>query len=474
MEGRENYLIKTVLMKTYDVLIIGSGQAGTPLAKKLAKAGKKTALIEKRFVGGTCVNDGCTPTKTLVASARNAYMATRIDLGVEVTSFKVDFPAIMARKDAIVIKSRNGGQKGLEETENLDLIFGDASFIGKKTLKINLNAGGEEELTAELIFIDTGATATIPKIEGLDQVDYLNNTTILELKELPESLIIIGGNYIGLEFGQMFSRFGAKVTILEKGKTIMSREDADVSEAVTQFLTEEGITVLSSAETSKVEKAADGKITITIKQNDQTKQITASHLLIAVGRSPQTKTLGLDKTGVEVDEKGYIKVNDKLETTVAGIYALGDVKPGPAFTHIAYNDHLVVLKNVLENANLSIKGRPVPYCMFTDPQLGRIGLSENEARKQGLDIKVAKITMDHVARANEMNETKGFMKAIVDSKTNQVLGATVLGYEGGEVMAVLQMAMQGKIAAHTLRENIFAHPTMSESINNLFMSIEEA
>jgi len=461
-------------MKTYDAIIIGSGQAGTPLAKKLAKAGKKTAIIEKRYVGGTCVNDGCTPTKALVASARMAYMATRKDLGVEVNDYKIDFPAIMQRKDALVEKSRNGGQKGLEETENLDLIFGDASFIGKKTVNVKLNAGGEEEMTAELIFIDTGAKTTVPEINGLKTVPYLTSTTILDLKELPESLIIIGGNYIGLEFGQMFSRFGSKITILEKGKTIMSKEDADVSEIVTQFLTEEGLEILSGIEINKIEKSPEGKITLTIKKDNQQQQITASHLLIAVGRSPQTKTLGLEKTGVEVDEKGFIKVNDKLETTAPGIYALGDVKPGPAFTHIAYNDHLVVLKNLLENANLSIKGRPVPYCMFTDPQLGRIGLSENEAREQGLDIKVAKITMDHVARANEMNETKGFMKAVVDAKTNQVLGATVLGYEGGEVMAVLQMAMQGKITAHELRENIFAHPTLSESINNLFMSIEEA
>ncbi len=461
-------------MKTYDAIIIGSGQAGVPLAKKLAKAGKKIAIIEKRYVGGTCVNDGCTPTKTLVASARMAYMTTRKDLGVEIEDYKIDFPAIMQRKENIVLKSRNGGQKGLEETENLNLIFGDASFTGKKTVLVKLNEGGEEELTADLIFIDTGTKTAIPEIDGIKTVPYLTSTTILELKELPESLIIIGGNYIGLEFGQMFSRFGSKITVLEKSKRIMSKEDEDVSETVTEFLTEEGISIISGAEINKAEKSPEAKITVTIKKDGQQQQITASHLLIAAGRSPQTKTLNLEKTGVEVDEKGYIKVNDKLETTAEGIYALGDVKPGPAFTHIAYNDHLVVLKNLMENADVSIKGRPVPYCMFTDPQLGRIGLSEDEARKQGLDIKVAKLTMDHVARAIETNETKGFMKAIVDAKTDLVLGAAVLGYEGGEVMSVLQMAMQGKITAHQLRENIFAHPTLSESINNLFMSIEEA
>jgi pyruvate/2-oxoglutarate dehydrogenase complex dihydrolipoamide dehydrogenase (E3) component len=272
----------------------------------------------------------------------------------------------------------------------------------------------------------------------------------------------------------MFSRFGSKTTIVEKSKTLLSKEDADVSEAVINFLSEENINVLTEAKTLKVEQLSDQKITLTVEKDGQQQEITASHLLIAVGRSPQTKTLNLEKTGVEVDEKGFIKVNDKLETTAAGIYALGDVKPGPAFTHMAYNDHLVVLKNLLKNADISIKGRPVPYCMFTDPQLGRIGLSENEARKQGLDILVAKLPMEHVARAVETNETKGFMKAVVDAKTNQILGATVLGYEGGEVMSVLQMAMQGKITAHELRENIFAHPTLAESINNLFMTIEEA
>ncbi|WP_299291752.1 FAD-dependent oxidoreductase, partial [uncultured Mucilaginibacter sp.] len=245
-------------MKTYDAIIIGSGQAGMPLAKKLAKAGKKTAIIEKRFVGGTCVNDGCTPTKTLVASARMAYMATRKDLGVEIEDYKVDFPAIMQRKEAIVLKSRNGGQKGLEETENLDLIFGDASFTGKKTVLVRLNEGGEEELTAGLIFIDTGAKTAIPEIDGIKTVPYLTSTTILELKELPESLIIIGGNYIGLEYGQMFSRFGSKITILEKGERIMSKEDEDVSETVTEFLTEEGISIISGAEINKAEKSLEG------------------------------------------------------------------------------------------------------------------------------------------------------------------------------------------------------------------------
>ncbi len=461
-------------MKTYDVIVIGSGQAGTPLAKKLAKAGKKTALIEKRYIGGTCVNDGCTPTKALVASARMAYMAKRKDLGVKIKDYKIDFAAIMQRKEDIVLKSRNGGQKGLEETQNLDLIFGDASFTGKKTVSVALNDGGEKEITAELIFIDTGAKTTIPEIEGIKTVRYLTSTSILELKELPESMIVIGGNYIGLEFGQMFSRFGSKITIIEKSKTLLSKEDADVSEAVINFLSEENITILTEAKTIKVEQSSDQKITLKIEKDGRQQEVAASHLLIAVGRSPQTKTLNLEKTGVEVDERGYIKVNDKLETTASGIFALGDVKPGPAFTHIAYNDHLVVLKNLMEKADISIKGRPVPYCMFTDPQLGRIGLSENEARKQGLDILVAKLPMEHVARAVETNETKGFMKAVVDAKTNQILGATVLGYEGGEVMAVLQMAMQGKITAHELRENIFAHPTLAESINNLFMSIEEA
>ncbi len=461
-------------MKTYGAIVIGSGQAGGPLAKKLALAGKKTAIIERRYVGGTCINDGCTPTKTWVASAKAAYMALKSkDLGVNVKSFKVDMKQIKKRKDQIVIKSRTGNQKGIEETKNLDLIFGDATFTGKKTIAVKLKEGGEIELKADLIFINTGCKTIIPEIEGLDDIDYLTSTTILELDKVPDHLLVIGGNYIGLEFGQMFRRFGSKVTLLEKGPRIVAREDEDISVELTHILEEEKIKILTGSQAVKFKKTGKENISAAINTDGKAHKIKCSHVLVAVGRAPNTDTLGLDKTGVKTDERGFIKVNNKLETNVKGIYALGDVKGGPAFTHISYNDYTIVFRNLLEGENLTTKDRPVPYCMFTDPQLGRIGLSETEAKKAGLNIKVAKLPMAHVARAIETGDTRGFMKAVVDAKTKKILGVTVLGPEGGEIMTVLQMAMEGGITYDRIRYCVFAHPLYSESLNNLFMTITD-
>jgi pyruvate/2-oxoglutarate dehydrogenase complex dihydrolipoamide dehydrogenase (E3) component len=461
-------------MKTYDAIVIGSGQAGGPLAKKLALAGKKTALIERRYVGGTCINDGCTPTKTWVASAKAAYMAVKSkDLGVSVKSFKVNMAQIKKRKDRIVERARNGNQKRLEETKNLDLLFGNATFTDKKTVTVKLKKGGKIELKADLIFMNTGCKTIIPEIEGLSDIDYLTSTTILDLDKVPDHLLVIGGNYVGLEFGQMFRRFGSKVTLLEKGARIVAREDEDISTELTHILEEEKIKILTNSQAIKFKKTGKGIISATVKTGEKEYKIKCSHVLVAVGRAPNTDTLGLDKTGVKTDEKGFIKVNDKLETNIKGIYALGDVKGGPAFTHISYNDYTIVYRNLLEGKNLSTKDRPVPYCMFTDPQLGRIGLSETEAKKQGLNIKVAKLPMAHVARAIETGDTRGFMKAVVDAKTKKILGAIVLGPEGGEIMTVLQMAMEGGITYDRIRYCVFAHPLYSESLNNLFLAITD-
>ncbi|MCR8557738.1 mercuric reductase [Mucilaginibacter sp. BJC16-A38] len=461
-------------MKQYDAIIIGAGQAGGPLAKKLAEAGKKTAVIEKRWVGGTCVNDGCTPTKTMVASAKMAYMAANGGpLGVKIKSFSVDLPKIKKRKDDIVHKFREGGQKGLEKTQNLDLLFGEASFTADKTITVKMNSGREKELKADLIFINTGAKPFIPEIEGIDEIGYLDSTSIMELNEIPEHLVVVGGNYIGLEFGQMFRRFGSKVTVIEKSGRIVSREDEDVSQELTKILEAENITIHTNAITTKFKKKTGGKINITLTKNGKEEKIKCSHVLMAVGRTPQSRALNLDSTGVKVDEKGFITVNDKLETNVKGIYALGDVKPGPAFTHISYNDYTIVYRNLIQKQELSIKDRPVPYCMFTDPQLGHVGISETEAKKRGIKYKVAKLPMTYVARAIETGDTRGFMKAIVDPDTKKILGATVLGPEGGEIMTVLQMAMMGDITYDRIRYCVFAHPLYSESLNNLFMSLED-
>ncbi len=461
-------------MKQYDAIVIGAGQAGVPLAKKLAAAGKKTVLIEKRWVGGTCVNDGCTPTKTMIASAKMAYMAANSSpLGIKIKSFSVDMPKIKKRKDVIVHNSRDGGQKAIEKTQNLDLVFGEASFTGEKAITVKLNSGRSKEFTADLIFINTGAKPFIPEIEGINEIDYLDSTSIMELDHVPEHLLVIGGNYIGLEFGQMFRRFGSKVTVIEKSARIVSREDEDVSEELTNILKAEDIAIYTNSSVSGFKKKSSGKITATISNNGKEEKLKCSHVLVAVGRVPQSKALNLDAAGVKVDEKGYITVNDKLETNVKGIYALGDVKPGPAFTHISYNDYTIVYRNLIENQKLSTKNRPLPYCMFTDPQLGHIGLSETEAKKQGIKYKIAKLPMAHVARAIETGDTRGFMKAIVDPDTKKILGATVLGPEGGEIMTVLQMAMLGDITYDRIRFCVFAHPLYSESLNNLFLALED-
>ena len=459
-------------MKKYDAIIIGSGQAGGPLAKKLAKAGKKTVLIEKRYIGGTCVNDGCTPTKTWVASAKMAYMAnTSAFVGVKIKDYKIDMPRIKKRKDDIVMNARNGSEKALEATKNLTLIFGEARFTGKKTILIELNEGGTLEMTADLFFINAGAKAFIPGIEGVNEIDYLTNTSILELEKVPKHLLVIGANYIGMEFGQMFRRFGSKITIIERGERILAREDSDIAEEMHKLLTDEQIDIYTDAVTTSFKKTKKGNIKATVNVGGKEQKITCSHVLIATGRAPQSEAMQLDKTGVKVNERGFIIVDDKLETNVPGIYALGDVNGGPAFTHIAYNDYTIVYRNLIEKQNISTKNRLLPYCMFTDPQLGRVGITEEEAKKQGLNVKIAKLPMAHVARAIEVGDTRGFMKAVVDPKTKKILGAAVLGQEGGEIMSVLQMAMEGGITYDTLRYFVFAHPTYSESINNLFLGL---
>jgi len=461
-------------MKEYDAIVIGAGQAGSPLSRKLAKAGKKTLIIEKKFIGGTCVNDGCTPTKTWVASAKAAYMAKNSGfLGVNIKDYKVDMVQVKKRKDDIVMRSRMGGQKAIEDTKNLDLIFGEAAFIGKKELLVELNEGGTVEVKADLIFIDTGAKTLIPDIEGLKDIEYLTSTTILDLEYIPEHLLIIGANYIGMEFGQMFGRFGSKITMLERSPRILSREDEDIAEAMHKIITDEDITIHTNTKTLSFKETKKGNIKATVLIADKEEEIKCSHVLVAVGRVPQTEALNLSKTGVAVDEKGFIKVDDKLETNVKGIYALGDVNGGPAFTHIAYNDYTIVYRNLFEGTNYTTKDRPLPYCMFTDPQLGRVGISENEAKTQKLKVKIAKLPMEHVARAIEVGDTRGFMKAVVDPVTKKILGAAVLGTEGGEIMSVLQMAMEGDITYDRIRYCVFAHPTYSESLNNLFLGLED-
>ena len=455
----------------YDAIIIGSGQAGNPLATTLANAGWQTAIIERGYIGGTCINYGCTPTKTMFNSARVAYLARRAaDFGVYHGEVTVDMREVRERKQRVVDEFRDSGLKGILRTKNLELITGNAKFTGPHELEVQLTDGGARSLIAEKIFINTGGRPAMPALAGLDSVPTLDSTSIMELDELPEHLLVLGGGYIGLEFGQMFRRFGSRVTIIQRVAQLLGREDQDVADAVLQVMLEDGIEVLLNAEAVCVEK--DGaQINLRVRTADGEQNLSGTHLLVAVGRKPNTEDLNLPAAGIDVDQQGNVRVNHQLETNVAGVYALGDVKGGPQFTHISYDDFRIVRTNLLAGGQATTAGRFVPYTVFIDPQLGRIGMSETEAK--GLNVRVARLPMTQVARATEMSETRGFMKAIVDADTNQILGAAVLGVEGGELMAMFEIAMMGKLPYTVLKDAIFSHPTLAESLNNLFMALDK-
>jgi pyruvate/2-oxoglutarate dehydrogenase complex dihydrolipoamide dehydrogenase (E3) component len=456
----------------YDAIVIGSGQAGTPLCTALAEAGLRTALVEREHVGGTCINEGCTPTKTMVASGRVAYLTRRgSDYGVHTGPITVDMERVRQRKRDIVASFRNGSQSRIEKTANLDLIFGEASFTGPKSVNVRLRDGGARTLTGDKFFINAGARPSMPSLDGLKDVPYLNSTSIMELDAVPEHLLVLGGGYVGLEFGQLFRRLGSKVTIVQSGGQLLGREDPDVAQEVARILEQDGIEILLNATAKRASKVGND-IRLDVGQQDSSRTISGSHLLVATGRTPNSDTLNLAAAGIKTDSHGFIIANDRLETNVPGIYVLGDIKGGPAFTHISYDDYRIIRTNVIEKGDASIAGRLVPYTVFIDPQLGRIGATETEARTQNKKIRVAKMPMTSVARALEVDETRGFMKAVVDADSGQILGAAVLGIEGGEIMAMIQLAIMGKLPYTTLRDGIFAHPTLAESLNNLFNHFE--
>lgn len=458
----------------YDAIVIGAGQGGGPLAGSLARAGWRTALIERKHVGGTCINEGCTPTKTMIASARVAYLARRAaDFGVETGPVSVDMETVRQRKRDIVEQFRSGNRENIESTDGLDLIEGNAAFIDGKTLEITLPDGSIQTLQSGCVIINTGERPFIPPIDGLDAVDYLDSTSIMELGTVPDHLLVLGGGYVGLEFGQMFRRFGSAVTIIQRGDQLLTREDADVADTVADILRDDGIDVLCSTEATAAEQRDDGTVSITIENDDGTQTLEGSHLLIATGRRPNTDTLNLEAAGVATDKRGHVQTSNRLETSADDVYAIGDVKGGPAFTHISYDDYRILNDNLLNDADRSIEGRLVPYTVFIDPQLGRVGLSETQARKRGYDVEVAHLPMARVARARETDETRGFMKAVVEANSKQILGAAILGLQGGEIMSVLQMAMMGNVPYSQIRDCAFAHPTLAESLNNLFMTLNE-
>ncbi|MCU1227099.1 MAG: family, FAD-dependent NAD(P)-disulfide oxidoreductase [Edaphobacter sp.] len=456
----------------YDAIIIGSGQGGNPLAVALSERGKRTAMIERAAVGGTCVNYGCTPTKTMIASAEVAYLARRAkDYGVRIGELSVDMPAVRERKRNMVNTWREGSERRLKEATLVELIRGEGSFTGPKQVRVQLSGGGERSLSADIIVINTGLSVSTPLLKGLESVPWLDNVSVMELDVVPEHLLVLGGGYIGLEFAQMFRRFGSRVTVIQRGKQLLPTEDADIADEIAKILREDGVEILLEAEAESV-ASSDKTVLLTVSQDGERKAVEGTHLLIATGRHPNTEMLNLAAAGIAMDEHGYVSVNDRLETNVDGVYALGDVKGGPAFTHVSYDDYRILKANLLDGGDGTIAGRVFPSCVFIDPQLGRIGLSEREAAKLGKKVRIAKLPMTSVARAMETSRSRGFMKALVDPETEQILGAAVLGEGGGEIMSMIQIAMMGKLKYTVLRDADLAHPTLAESLNNLFSNFQ--
>jgi len=425
-------------------------------------------LVEREHAGGTCINEGCTPTKTMVASARVAYLISRAaGYGVGTGERRIDMQRVRQRKRDIVTSFRDGSQKRFEKTPNLRLIFGTAKFIERNAVEVTAKDGATQIYESKQIFINAGCRPAVPKLSGLADVPFLDSTSVMELDSVPSHLVVLGGGYIGLEFGQLFRRLGSRVTIVQSGRQLLDREDEDVAAEVLNILQQDGLDVLLNSRAEKVSKSGD-TIHVDVATGKGMRPIEGSHLLVASGRVPNTDSLRLDAAGIVTDNDKYVRVNEKLETNVGGVYALGDIKGGPAFTHISYDDFRILRSNLIEKGSATTKDRLVPYTVFIDPQLGRVGITEIEARRAKINFRVFKMPMSRVARALEIDETRGFMKAIVDQDTEQILGATVLGVEGGEVMTQLQLAMMGRLSYKVLKNAIFAHPTLAESLNNLF------
>jgi len=451
----------------YDAIIIGSGQGGNPLAHHLADLGWSVALIEQKDLGGTCINVGCTPTKTMVHRAQVAHYARNAARwGVNASNVSIDLAKIVAQKDEVVMSFRNGQQKQIDKRAKLRLHRGHARFVAAHQLRV-----GEDSLESEKIFINTGGRPSIPLILGLETVPYLTNESVMRLASVPEHLLILGGGYIGLEFGQMFRRFGSRVTILHRGPQIVQREDSEISAELQKALEAEGIQFILNARTSRAEGKPNA-VTLFYAGSAGASSVSGSHLLIATGRSPNTSDLGLDKAGIATDKNGFIKVNGRLETSVPGVWALGDCNGGPAFTHISYNDFQIVYGNLVEGKHLTTENRLVPYCVFTDPQLGGVGMTEKEARAKGCKLKIGKCPMTRVARAIERGETAGLMKVVVDASNDRVLGASILASEGGELVQILGTLMLSNQPYTLLKGAVYIHPTLAEGFFALMEDVK--
>jgi pyruvate/2-oxoglutarate dehydrogenase complex dihydrolipoamide dehydrogenase (E3) component len=460
--------IREEAMQTYDAIILGSGQGGVPLATNLADQGWSVALIEKADVGGSCINYGCTPTKTMISSARIAHYArVAPEFGIHLGKIKVNMAEVVARKNEIVESFRSGVQDQIDSSPSLALYRGHGRFIGPHEIEVD-----GERLKSDKIFINTGTRPRIVPIPGLDQIEVLTNRNIMDLKELPDHLIALGGSYLGLEFGQTFRRLGSGVSVVEMSDNICPREDAEVSESLKEALEAEGMKFHLGAKATKVAKTAGG-LEVTLEKKDGTAEALAgTHLLMAIGQVPNSDDLGLDKAGVATDKNGYIKHNGRLETNVPGIWVLGDVKGGPAFTHVSYDDYLVIFDNVVNGKDRTIDNRVVPYALYTDPELGRIGLTEREARAKCYRLKIGSVPTSYVARAIERGETSGLMKIVINADNDRILGATILGAEGGELVQILMAVMLADASYTVLENKMFIHPTLAEGLFALLGNVE--
>jgi pyruvate/2-oxoglutarate dehydrogenase complex dihydrolipoamide dehydrogenase (E3) component len=452
----------------FDAIVIGTGQAGPALAVRLAGAGRKTAILERKRFGGTCVNVGCIPTKTLIASARAAYVARNAaEFGVAIDgAVRVEMPRVKARKDEIVAQSTGNVEKWLRETPNIAVIEGHGCFESPRIVRV-----GERRLEAKEIFINTGGRPAVPAIEGLAEVDYLTSTGMMAIDFLPEHLVVVGGSYIGLEFAQMYRRFGSRVTVVEMAGRLIAREDEGVSLAVQAILEREGIGMRLNAQCVGVERRASG-VSVHVSCEQDPRDVVGSHLLLAVGRVPNTDDLGLDRAGVTTDARGFIQVDDRLATNVPGIWALGDVNGRGAFTHTSYNDYEIVAANLLDGDSRRVSDRFPVYALFTDPPLARAGMTEREARASGRRVLVGRRAMARVGRARERGETQGFMQVLVDGDTQKVLGATLLGIEADEAIHCIIDVMNAGAPFTAIRRAVHIHPTVSELIPTLLGELQ--
>jgi pyruvate/2-oxoglutarate dehydrogenase complex dihydrolipoamide dehydrogenase (E3) component len=461
--------VEIPMSEHFDAIVIGTGQGGAPLAVKLAQSGRKTAVIERHLFGGTCVNVGCTPTKTYVASARAAHVARHAgDLGVIVEGpVRVDMARIKARKDEVIAGSRNGVEKWLRNTPNVTVFKGHGRFTAPHSIHIDGHDGHSHDLDADAIFINTGTRAIVPQVEGIERISYHTNSTMLELTELPEHLVIVGASYVALEFAQMFRRFGSRVTVLVRGERLLAREDGDVAAQIQKVLSREGVDFRFGTEMSRVEPAGKG---VRIALGDEF--IAASHLLFAIGRTPNTDDIGLDHAGIVPNGLGLIDTDGQLRTKVDGIWALGDVNGRGAFTHTSYNDYEVIASNLVDGEARNVDGRIMCYAVFVDPPFARVGMSEDEVRKAGRPALIATMPMSRVGRARERGETDGFMKVLVDAATNKILGAAIVGIEGDEAIHTFIDIMTADAPYTTLQRAMHIHPTVSELIPTLLGNLK--